>query len=198
MSATIVTTVTSGSSSTTTTMKFRGCAMSSLCPAVNQEFSMDTGSTSVLAGAVCCTTDGCNSGDATAPSAPADGSKRCYGCDPVTGVCAPGTICNTMETNCFSSSVLPNGGSSAILVYGCASESLCINNAVSLNTSSLLTGLGTVQGTPTCCTTDNCNVPPTTTTTTTTTAAGATTAGASSVASLLLLQIFALVLVFLC
>ncbi|KAK7888782.1 hypothetical protein WMY93_024342 [Mugilogobius chulae] len=219
VSATIQTT----SAGSVTTQKLKACAAATLCPSSNTfDHSLNVGSANVLAKAVCCSTDNCNSADAPTPTAPPTGTLKCYSCNPLTGACSADLACNTLETKCFSSSVIPKGGSTAIKGYGCSSGGLC-DAAAALASSPLVANVGTIQGTPTCCNTgNNCNLPPTTappttTTTTTTTTTpttttttpttttqlqqhynhtttAATTAGASSVAAMLLLHALALVL----
>uniref|UniRef100_A0AAV2JN30 UPAR/Ly6 domain-containing protein n=1 Tax=Knipowitschia caucasica TaxID=637954 RepID=A0AAV2JN30_KNICA len=139
------------------TQIIKGCAAPSICPAEGtQDFSLDVSSSSVLGRAECCSgSDDCNSADASTPTNPAAGSLQCYGCDPLTNVCSSGAVtCNSLETNCFSSTVrLPNSATE-VPAHGCASQNLCAAAAF-LATSPLLKSIGSIQGT--CCTTDNCN-----------------------------------------
>ncbi|XP_072299916.1 uncharacterized protein [Eucyclogobius newberryi] len=97
-------TIQTKSGPSTSTTKVKGCAASSLCPAsMTQDFSLNVGSSQVLAKAVCCSSDNCNTADAPAPSTPGTGSLQCFSCDPTTGTCSTGLTCNTLENNCFSS-----------------------------------------------------------------------------------------------
>ncbi|KAK7888785.1 hypothetical protein WMY93_024345 [Mugilogobius chulae] len=133
---------------------------SRLCPASNTyDFSLNVGIANGLGKAVCCNTDNCNNADAAAPTAPAAGTLKCYGCNPLTGACSADLACNTLETKCFNTSVIQNGGSTAIKGYGCSSQYLC-DAAAALATLPVLTNIVTIQGAPACCSTANCNVPP--------------------------------------
>ncbi|KAK7888784.1 hypothetical protein WMY93_024344 [Mugilogobius chulae] len=188
VSATITATATNVGS---TTVKYKGCAPVAVCPATKTyDFSMDVGIANALGQAICCNTDNCNNADAAAPTAPAAGTLKCYGCNPLTGTCSANLACNALETKCFSSLVNINGDTKARLGYGCSSQYVC-EAAALLAKSPVLADIVTVQGAPACCSTaNNCNVPPTITATT----AAPTTGGASSVAAMLLLHALALVL----
>ncbi|KAK7916270.1 hypothetical protein WMY93_012031 [Mugilogobius chulae] len=156
----IATTATSGSS----TQKIKGCAPSTVCPATgSQDYSLDLGTANVLARAECCNTDNCNFADASTPTTPADGSLQCYSCDPTTGSCSNSITCNTKETNCFSSTMIPLGSSSPVPAHGCVSGNLCLIKEY-LSIYPLFKNIGSIQETPTCCNTANCNPLITTTT----------------------------------
>ncbi|XP_072294818.1 uncharacterized protein [Eucyclogobius newberryi] len=104
VSAFIQTTSATFSGPSISTKKVKGCAVSSLCPfSITQDFSLNVGTSNVLAKAVCCSSDNCNTADAAAPSTPGPGSLQCFSCDPLTGTCSTALTCNALEGYCFSS-----------------------------------------------------------------------------------------------
>uniref|UniRef100_A0AAV2KTW0 UPAR/Ly6 domain-containing protein n=1 Tax=Knipowitschia caucasica TaxID=637954 RepID=A0AAV2KTW0_KNICA len=106
-----------------TATSIKGCAAPSVCTSTGDvDFSLFTG-TEILARASCCNSDDCNAANAAAPNNGISTSLTCYSCD-LSGVCNASTVtCFTLETACFSSSVIPATGGAAVPTHGCASQS---------------------------------------------------------------------------
>ncbi|KAK7888748.1 hypothetical protein WMY93_024308 [Mugilogobius chulae] len=152
----------SGPASSLSSWVVKTCADSSLCPAAGtQTFSFNTGQSNVLA-----QTTAAHLQTATKtfqqvrlPAAPPAGSNKCYSCDPETETCRTPITCNSLETNCFSSSAVASD-SRQVPVYGCASPNTCLSSSA-LDALGLLSHYGRISGPLSCCRGDNCNAPPT-------------------------------------
>uniref|UniRef100_A0A8D3AZS7 UPAR/Ly6 domain-containing protein n=1 Tax=Scophthalmus maximus TaxID=52904 RepID=A0A8D3AZS7_SCOMX len=130
----------------------KGCASSSLCPAIGSfTYSVNLGVSSALASATCCNTDNCNSATLAVPAAPADNSLQCNSCDNVT--CTVPIQCKGTEDRCFQVSV--TSGSTTTSALGCASANMCEATA-GLGNTILVQSVGNVPG-PACCGTNLCN-----------------------------------------
>ncbi|KAK7916268.1 hypothetical protein WMY93_012029 [Mugilogobius chulae] len=160
------------STSGTVTQIYKGCVDTGLCPSTGtKDFSVDVGTGNVLGRADCCDTNNCNAADAVAPTTPTAGTLQCNTFDPVTNTYSSVLSCNSLETRCFQTSVTVSGSTGNAL--GCSSLNLCESSVASL--TPLLSGLGTINTTPSCCSTNNCNTPVTTAAPTTTTTTAPTT-----------------------
>ncbi|XP_029001528.1 phospholipase A2 inhibitor and Ly6/PLAUR domain-containing protein-like isoform X2 [Betta splendens] len=79
---------------------FKACAPRSLCPASGPHtFSASTKDASTFASALCCNTDGCNSGTLPLRAAPSDNGLKCLPADP-SWFRAP-VQCKGVERSCF-------------------------------------------------------------------------------------------------
>ncbi|AWP10464.1 putative integumentary mucin C.1-like [Scophthalmus maximus] len=81
----------------------KGCASSSVCPAIGfHTYSINLGGSSALVYAFCCDTDNCNSATLPFPAVPAANSLQCYSCD--TSDCNNPLQCKGTEDRCFQTS----------------------------------------------------------------------------------------------
>ncbi|CAI5636918.1 unnamed protein product, partial [Oreochromis niloticus] len=172
----VTATILAKSSGTTATQIYKACASSSLCPATgNQTFSVDLGVESVLASAMCCNTDNCNSQNLPAPTPQSSNGLQCNAC--ATSKCNTPLQCQGVEDQCFQS--MMRDGTNSFPAYGCASANLCAA-ASSLGSLPFMQMAGTITSGPNC-TSRTTTAAPTTTTkaaSTTTTAAPTTTTAA--------------------
>ncbi|XP_039456722.1 mucin-5AC-like [Oreochromis aureus] len=172
----VTATILAKSSGTTATQIYKACASSSLCPATgNQTFSVDLGVESVLASAMCCNTDNCNSQNLPAPTPQSSNGLQCNAC--ATSKCNTPLHCQGVEDQCFQS--MMRDGTNSFPAYGCASANLCAA-ASSLGSLPFMQMAGTITSGPNC-TSRTTTAAPTTTTkaaSTTTTAAPTTTTAA--------------------
>uniref|UniRef100_A0AAV2KSC0 UPAR/Ly6 domain-containing protein n=1 Tax=Knipowitschia caucasica TaxID=637954 RepID=A0AAV2KSC0_KNICA len=106
------------------TSRIKGCAAPSVCTSTGDvDFSLFTETTDILARASCCNSDDCNAANAVVQNSGLPTSLTCYSCD-LSGVCPASTVtCYSLETACFSSSVIPATGGAAVPTHGCASQS---------------------------------------------------------------------------
>ncbi|XP_035504731.2 phospholipase A2 inhibitor and Ly6/PLAUR domain-containing protein isoform X1 [Scophthalmus maximus] len=129
----------------------KGCASSSVCPAIGfHTYSINLGGSSALVYAFCCDTDNCNSATLPFPAVPAANSLQCYSCD--TSDCNNPLQCKGTEDRCFQTSV--RFRSTNVAVLGCASTNMCAA-AADLGQLPFLPSVGNMG--PTCCTTNLCN-----------------------------------------
>uniref|UniRef100_A0A8D3AZU8 UPAR/Ly6 domain-containing protein n=1 Tax=Scophthalmus maximus TaxID=52904 RepID=A0A8D3AZU8_SCOMX len=129
----------------------KGCASSSVCPAIGfHTYSINLGGSSALVYAFCCDTDNCNSATLPYHQHPSSDILQCYSCD--TSDCNNPLQCKGTEDRCFQTSV--RFRSTSVAVLGCASTNMCAA-AADLGQLPFLPSVGNMG--PTCCTTNLCN-----------------------------------------
>ncbi|XP_060922691.1 integumentary mucin C.1-like [Limanda limanda] len=157
---------------------YKDCAPPGLCPSTGSHtYSVNSGVSSILTSATCCSTDSCNSNTLPFPVVPAVNSLQCHVCNPVTSDCSSSVQCKGTEDCCFQGSV--TNGAVTFQYFGCASSNLYAA-AASLGSQPFMQSFGTNISGLACCGTSLCNTLTTTTTTPTTTTTTPTTTTTAS------------------
>ncbi|XP_028299662.1 mucin-17-like [Gouania willdenowi] len=137
---------------------YKGCATSSQCPATgSQTYSLNGGSYSALGLVECCDTSNCNSISLSVPASLPVNGRQCHICIPGTTICTFKIRCRGDESRCFQATANSPSGSSTLL--GCTSSNVC-DDAAGLGTLLQMIDTYPINGTPTCCDGNLCNVFP--------------------------------------